>query len=125
MKSFIKVVAVSLLFSSQAMAMCSQSPQDGYWSNNSSSLNILTECKQSDMGPDYMTYSVWNSVYGTSTQVSRRDGYLSIHFGNALQHIHLNSDPLMVDTYKSASEGWERTFYERAIIDSGGLIPTP
>lgn len=107
------------------MAICSQPQEEGYWSNDSTSLDILTECKQSDLGPDYMTYSVWNSVYGTSTQVSRQGEYLSIHFDNALQYIHLNSEPLIVDTYKSASEGWERTYYERAIIDSGGLIPRP
>lgn len=129
-KKLLSTIALSSLFlSSQAMALCSESPAKGFWTNNTTSISIDTECRSSTAGPDYTLYSVWDSEYGSAKKVLF-DKVLKAHFDETVMYIHkpdANQDPeiqtLLVDVYKKDENKWVRHSLSRQKIDNGGLIP--
>ncbi len=124
-KTLIPALLLGATFSAQTLAACAQDSIVGFWNNATLSVEISAECKSSDLGPDYMQYSVWSSAEGSADNVSRINRGLSAHFDTKLVHIlrSVDSDEIAVRSYDNVSQSWSYEFLTRQEIDNGGLTP--
>lgn len=125
MKKVLVPILFSSMFSLQAAASCAPNTIDGFWSNQNVAIEITTECKSSEMGPDYTQFHVWSSQYGTANNVAKISRGLTVHFDKKLVHIlrSVDSDEIAIRSYNNETQNWTFQFLNRQKIDEGGLLP--
>jgi|GEM_PF-3380100 len=94
--------ALILSIPTQAFSYCLPSEHDGRWykEKDDSYLEIISECKESEEGVDFMKITVTHSLYGVANSVfEKKDGSIRAIYEDAVQTIKIeNSHSISVKT---------------------------